>query len=211
MHNFEQISPGERLLYLRQSCGMSRTFFEKKYKISANTLKSYEANQRRISYNQAVLFTEIFNALGAGITDEFILSGVTYINSDDPSTVLSSFTEEFQIEREVNILKQSSPYLTFIKMCDDTMFPTYNCGDVLAGKTINNASLFERFIGKCCIIESESGEKVLRKILNTDQFFIHCAILNRMTKEKVEETQIIESKYIAHATRHWQVSELVYC
>lgn len=184
---------------------------KKKYKISANTLKAYETNQRRISYNQAVLLTEIFNTLGAGINDEFILNGITQIKSDDSPIILSSFTEEFQIEKEVNILKQSSPELAFIKMCDDTMFPTYKYGDILAGKKINNAQLFERFIGKCCIIESVSGEKVLRKILNTNMFCVHCAILNPMTKEKVEETQIIESKYIAHATRHWKVSELVYC
>ncbi len=179
--------------------------------MSSHTLKAYETNQRKISENQAIFFTEIFNTLGAGINDAFILTGSNHIKSDNAPIIFSSFSEEFQIEKEIDIIKQSSPDLAFIKICDDTMFPTYKYGDVLAGKKINNSKLFERFIGKCCIIESTTGEKVLRKILNTDTFCIYCAILNPMTKENINETHIIESTYIAQATRHWKVSELVCC
>ena len=179
--------------------------------MSAHTLKGYETNQRKISENQATFFTEIFNALGANISDAFILTGNNTIKLNNPPIFHSSFSEEFQIEKEIDIIKHASPDLAFIKICDDTMFPVYKYGDVLAGKKISNAKLFERFIGQCCIIESITGEKVLRKILNTDTFCIHCMILNPMTKENINETHIIESTYIAQATRHWKVSELVQC
>ncbi len=200
------VTPGERILSLREEFGLSRTEFQKKFGVNVDTLKSIELDRRSVTEEKAITFSQIFNHLGSDISPEYILTGEIEKNVSEH---VSSYIDDFVIEREIDLIKKISKNLVFMRICDDTMSPIFNYGDIVAGIKINNISLFKNFIGTLCIVETIIGEKILRKVVSNSNEYIECSLLSSNMQQDTHNNVTVKSKYIAQVSRHWLISDLV--
>ena len=115
---------GKRLRWLRKSAGMSRQQIEKKYKISANTIKVWESGKTEIGIIRLVNYLDVFKEHGISpsleslldfMTDNYQIK-VTPIKKDPISNL------SLQIEKDLQVVSNAvmSTIASVLKEKDET-------------------------------------------------------------------------------------------
>lgn len=209
---------GVRLKRLRNLTGLSRQDIEDKYKIPANTLRSWEdglntglteqgAKRMLIALRGENIRCSIGWLLnGTGNSPEGIASNLFQDNQihydNRSSTTLSPIKEENKnIQIEISTFCNLHTNATFLEITDDGMEPFYQNHDYVAGIMYHDDNILEA-VGKNCIIETKSGETYVRQLrLGKKSGHFNLICLNTQTTS--EEPAIYDVKLAYAAPVLW--------
>ena len=170
------LTSGERLRRARVLAGLTtRREFEKKYKISANTLQGWEQGKNPLSEKGAKRVIEAFKWEGLLCSIEWLIHGTGMPprpydmlnagvkNGVQKENVMSeqNIREEEVIYREKQLFKEQNVNSIILTIVDDAMEPYYHTGDHVGGVQVYNAEM-DRFIGNMCVVELENNVIVPR-------------------------------------------------
>lgn len=199
---------GHKIKELRKTLGFTRSAFEQEFGISRNTLKSIEYGVYKPNKNQSTILSNAFRSIGINVDPEFFLSDELSEHLSDNDFVIS-FSQEIDIEKEINLVKKQSPELVFVKMLGNEMCPFLNPGDVVAGIPAAKDK-WNQLEGKICIIENDMQIKCVRVVcyINEETDQAHCKTSNQQQEnyKKIEKINLIK---ISPVSRHWIVSNLI--
>lgn len=165
-------TPGERLRRARVLAGLTtRREFEKKHRISANTLQGWEQGKNPLSEKGAKRVVEAFTQEGLMCTPEWLLHGtgmpprpfemlrigvrpVTIASTNDVEDL--NLKEEEAIYKETQLFKELYPNAIVITITDDSMMPYFKEGDYVGGVQVRNDEL-PKFANQLCILELENN------------------------------------------------------
>ena len=163
------MTPGDRLKRARVLAGIStRREFEKKHKISANTLQGWEQGKNPLSEKGAKRVVQAFKWEGLICSIDWLLHGkgmpprpyemlsAGLKNTESPQMGELNLREEENIYKETQLFKQQNPNSIILTVADDAMEPYLNVGDYIGGIQIPNEHL-GRYTGNICILELENN------------------------------------------------------
>ena len=200
----ENLSPGQRLKYIRSMIRVSRSYMQEKYGLPEVTLKSWENGTTKLTQLGAQRCVEAYRNEGLIISEDWIMEGV---GLDPKSTVTVShyfatpMNSEFAIEddelamvRDANSFKESHPNAVIMIVSNDDMRPFYWPGDYVGGK-MRSCEEIERSINKDCIVHLKNGERFFRRLIknNLGGYNLTCLNPNEITAEPVLFNVDIES------------------
>jgi transcriptional regulator with XRE-family HTH domain len=209
------IERGKRLQSLRKKIGLTRLAFAEQTGMSANTLKALELGDRELTPQKALLFSNLFSGLfSVSLGEDAYEASFEYLYYGKKGHVNQETEQIFQenddlrIQNEITFL-MSNPAYAILKIRDDLMSPFYNIGDIVAGKKILNKNQFSSYQGHVCLLESDHGEILLRRIIKTENRRITSCLLNTKVDSSINIIEEIDTRSIAQAIWHWHLSELV--
>lgn len=202
------LSQGSRLRSLREQTGLTREKFSDIVGISPHTLKGWEAGKREITNQKALLLANIFRMLGVTTTPEMILHGTEVPQGSDQQDILTTLSEEDRINSEIEYFKKINSNYVLCKLSDGAMSPFFKEGDIIGGSKNYNASDFNIFQSRVCIIETHDDRKIVRKIMNVDKSKLDVCVLN-LEIPHVKPIETVQALSLALVTRHWRLSEIV--
>lgn len=162
---------GLRLIQLRKLTGMNRRSFARKYGFSESTLRSWEKGlQTGLPSKSAEIVINAFHNECVECSLQWLMTG----KGDKPSRsvnqnikkgkIKESPEEAFEtVDKEVDFFKKIHPEAQIYAVNDDSMLPNYKQQDVVAGIRHYNSDI-PKLIDKVCIVELETGAKLLRLI-----------------------------------------------
>jgi len=157
---------GGRIRLARNMLGFTRKKFEDVFKISVNTLQSWENGKNPLTQKGAKKLNQAFIQKGLLCSEEWLLDGegVAPMLMNEAIEFPSEILEDICILREIETFKAVNPDPIVIIISDNGMEPIYKIGDYVAGnKKINEEIL--SIIGENCIVETLQGDTFVRKIL----------------------------------------------
>lgn len=156
--------------------GLSRKDFEELLGISANTIQSWETPKKRgsgLTEKGAKRIASTIRKLNIACSYEWILTGVgngpilvgPMIQETQlpiPPPVDWGFAES--IQKEIAFFKSINQQAVVTAVTDNGMQPFFSMGDYVGGrKTILED--YSGFVGKNCIIETDDGLVLIRRLL----------------------------------------------
>lgn len=206
---------GARLRNLRKKTGLTRLAFAEQTGISPHTLKALEHGERELSAQKALLFSNLFSTLFSVSLGEDAheasfdcLYYGTKNEVPEETKLTTDLGDEERLQKDIHFFTTHSSYMG-LKITDDLMSPFYNAGDFVGGKKISNKNQFFLYQGQICIIEALNGNKILRRIIKSDDQKITSCILNTGTGQVTPIVEEIEARSLAQAIWHWHLSERV--
>lgn len=206
---------GKRLKTLRNMCGLTIQEFAKKYGVGASTLKYWEsARSEGLSPKGAKKIIEAMLQEGVYSTFTWLMYGIGIhpqildVQKSSAQKHLramnSTYDEEIAIAKEVNLfLKNSTEAITLV-VFDDAMEPLYSIGNTIGGIRVHGSEMVTA-TGKDCIVETENGEILCRKLTrgNEPDTFHLCA-LSYLTTVFPPNLYDVKLKSVAPIIRIWK-------
>lgn len=173
---------GERLRRARILAGITtRREFEKKYRISANTLQGWEQGKNPLSKKGAKRIIEALKAEGVICSLEWLMSGAgvpprqfeinnqDIVSAHDFENFLNhlNLQEEQAIYQELQSFKSHNPNPIIITVPDDAMMPQFHSGDYIGGIRLNKAEDIAAHLGEACIVEL-ADHTILPRYIHAD-------------------------------------------
>lgn len=147
---------GQRLYYLRRRCRLTRKEIENNFKISANSLKTWEDDSRRIKKENLNKLLEIYKSYGVVSSEEWVLG------LDDqfiPFDLNKEVGEDSYILKEMKSFEAFYAHSRVVQVTDDYMHPWISKGDYAGGIKVDST-----FINKPCIVETKDFGTLVRII-----------------------------------------------
>lgn len=156
---------GERLRRARILAGIStRREFEKKYKISANTLQGWEQGKNPLSKKGARRVIEALKSEGLLCSVEWLMDGTGMpprpfeilqggLTQPNGEIAQTNIEEEQAIYNELQIFKAQNPNPIIITVSDDSMEPQFHTGDYIGGIQLRKPEQINQYLGQVCIVE----------------------------------------------------------
>lgn len=171
----EHQARAKRVWGLRQVTGLSRREFAKRYGVAAGTLQNWEdPNGNGLSEKGAYRLVNALKTSGVYCNVEWLMHGVgdpphAAETIPSPATLAlkddlpASKYEQAALKAELQLFCSHYPEAIYFQVTDDSMLPTYQQGDFVAGIRVyqNNIS---QLIGQDCIILLSTGEQLLRRL-----------------------------------------------
>lgn len=205
---------GKRVRIAITLCGMKLPAFGKKYKISFSHLYAIEKGERSLNKKTAERIASGVRQEGYSCTLKWLLTGedspplkggLKIAESEESNTLLSVLSPELKIMKETSFFQQL--YNNSIVSCvlDNGMEPFYAMGDYVGGLFAEN---FKDAVGKDCIIITEEGDQLVRRLLKGSKrgyYTLFC--VNPFTKESppilFDHTIKTVAPIIWHRRRHY--------
>lgn len=209
------IERGKRLQSLRKKVGLTRLAFAEQTGMSANTLKALELGDRELTPQKALLFSNLFSglfsvSLGEDAYEasfEYLFYGKKGGSGQQKESVIQE-NDDLRMQNEINFLISNPSYMV-LKIQDDLMSPFYNEGDIVGGKKIINKNQYSLYQGHVCIMESDDGDMILRRIIKADNRKITTCLLNANVNQNINIVEDYDVRSIAQAIWHWHLSQIV--
>jgi len=162
---------GDRLRRARVLAGLTtRREFEKKHKISANTLQGWEQGKNPLSEKGAKRVVEAFKWEGLICSVNWLIhgtgmpprpydmlnAGIKGQSGKDNILSQANINEEEIIYRETQFFKKQNMNSIVLTIADDAMEPYYQIGDYIGGIQIHNNDM-DKYVGNICIIELKNN------------------------------------------------------
>ena len=162
---------GKRLRRARILAGLTtRREFEKKYKISANTLQGWEQGKNPLSEKGAKRVIEAFKYEGLLCSVEWLMNGtgmpprpfelvqagIKESYRADSTITDFNLREEEAIYKEMQTFKERVGNSIILAIADDAMESYYAIGDYIGGSRIFGEEI-KQYIGNTCIVELENN------------------------------------------------------
>lgn len=193
---------GDRLKFIRNFLGQSRSEFSTYFNLSINTLKSQESNVLPLTEKSAGKIVQALLKKGVPCSRNWLLSGegnpefVNLISTQESLSDLKieSFKQEQAISYEIQTFKKHNPHPIVVIISDDALLPHYEVGDYVGG--IEQADNFYKLYGKVCIITTPEGETFVR-VLHAGQlkhsFTLLCSNPQTILKEPIMHVKNIQT------------------
>lgn len=173
---------GERLRRARILAGIStRREFEKKYRVSANTLQGWEQGKNPLSKKGAKRIIEALKIEGLICSLEWLMHGagvpprpfeMSIMETSSETDLENLFSqlnlqEEQAIYQELQTFKSHNPNPIIITISDDAMAPLYRVGDYVGGVRLSKPEDIQQHIGEPCIVEL-ADHTILPRVIHAD-------------------------------------------
>lgn len=195
---------GERLRQFRERTGLPRAYFEEKFGISQSSIRAWEVGVNALSEKKAAHLARIFTFLGVKVGVKDLMYGEELTQPPKPQDRRENFLDQAaQIYLEIDFFKKNVFNYSLLKVPDLCMYPHFLEGDMVGGiKTHFQPDI----LGKFCIIETEKGDRKLRKIIENKHENIFLVGLTNMD-EKTSEPPLeeIHLEAMAPVTRIWRL------
>ena len=159
-----------RARYLRESLGISRPKFAKRYKITLSSLQGWEDKKYGgLPESGANKLVESFKAEGIHtLTIEWLMYGVgndpflqmEHLKLEEPGAIYQ-ITEQKRIEQELYTFHKLNKNGVDLVISDDRMLPYVAKGDYVAGRWLSEEKM-DHGIGLFCIIQLLTGKLFAR-------------------------------------------------
>lgn len=169
-------TPGDRLRLIRRELNLSREEIEKRFGLSAETLKAWENGKVGLTEKGMKRCVALFRDLGILVTREWLMNGEgldprlgrgiedLFRNPEASLQEDGPLPDDLELLlREVEFFKHSSPNATVMLVTGEEMLPKFAPGDYVGGR-LKTAEYFEQAIGKDCIVITKAGDKYLRRV-----------------------------------------------
>lgn len=173
----------ERFRYARNLTGLSRCELSEKHSISAHTVQSWEYGKTNPTKRSAKNFCSALMAEGVLCTEEWLLYGQGEGPQMLTSQRYSPQANNWAVLMEIEAFKNLNPQGMVVLVRDDALEPYYLQGSYVGGID-RGASHIERAINQICIVETSSGDTLVRKVLRgqtPNKFTLAC--VNPLTSE----------------------------
>lgn len=202
----EQQERGKRITELRKQTKQSRRVFAEKYGLSENTLKAWEQGvQGGLTEKGAKTLVQIFRREGLPCSLEWLLNGKRLpidVAVKSNKQVFNEFISgKNALAEEMALYKKCHPNAVFMTIEDDSMLPTYEMGDMIAGIPIPQKD-FLLAVNLICIVETEDEEKLVRRVVPGNQpnsFHLYCTNL----ESRMERPILYDVGLISIAPVNW--------
>jgi transcriptional regulator with XRE-family HTH domain len=185
---------GARLKILRSMCGLSQKKFAAKYNIPTITYNCWEADINIPSTKGLDKCFKGFVSEGIDASMEWLLTGTG--PSPKKNTALSKEeSKDYEIPMdfftEIAFLKDQYKNFESFFVNDNSMHPSYISGDIVGGRKLNH-SKYETLVGQDCIIYTNKGDTLLRKMMQDESLQIIFVPINLHSCFKVIQSAQIE-------------------
>ena len=192
----------ERVRQVRELTGLRRRSFALKHGIPNSSLQNWEdLKANGLTERGARRFVKALESEGIFCSIEWLLYGIgagpqqgnaqTSLNQNaDHPQLISHTAQQANIEKEIALFHQHNVDQTIdYTVSDDAMSPTFVPGDRVAGRVHSHDQL-HRLDGLDCIVQTASGEQLLRRLKSAGQnrFHLHC--INPNAKAPTEVTVV---------------------
>lgn len=213
-------SAGDRLRRARILAGIAtRREFEKKYKISANTLQGWEQGKNPLSKKGAKRVIEAFKTEGLICSLEWLINGTgvpprpfEMVNGKITSEAdLTNFfqninlQEEQAIYEELQAFKTHNPNPIIITVSDNAMEPQFHKGDYIGGIRFTRSEDIYPYLGQPCIIEL-ADHTIIPRVIHADEQGYTLSCTNFQTT--IPPLNIFNTKIISAAPILWHRKKL---
>ena len=146
--------------------GLDRVQMEIRHQIKEASLQKWEYGQSNITPKNITRLVSVALEHSIECTPEWLISGSGHppktiqLNNLSPT---SETSEEDNFLKDIAYFKSSYPDGLTLFISDNSMAPTYQNGDFVAGNTVDLNNL-KNYLDFVCIVETEDGKKRLRKI-----------------------------------------------
>lgn len=193
----KQLTPSERLKYIRKLLGATRAYFQDKYDLPEITLKSWEGGRVKLSSSAISRCVEIYRKEGLIVSEDWILEGIgldpviqssisDYFLSSEPIENNLYRDDETLMMRDAHMFKESHPNAVIMLVSSDEMEPYYKSGDYIGGK-VRSGTDVETALNKNCIVFLGNGERFFRRLIKNSSggYNLVCLNPNPLTSEPV--------------------------
>lgn len=210
----EEKDCGKRVRIAITMCGMKFPAFGKKYKISFSHLYAIEKGERLLNKKTAERIANGVRQEGYACTARWLLTGndnppikdkIKTNEMGEDEALLSTLSPEIKVMKEAAFFRKL--YVDSIVSCmlDDGMEPFYSIGDYIGGCFAKN---IKDTIGKDCIITTQDGEELIRRLLKGSKPGVYTLMcLNPFTKVNppilFDRTIKAVAPVIWHRRRHY--------
>ncbi|MGB6976024.1 MAG: helix-turn-helix transcriptional regulator [Gammaproteobacteria bacterium] len=225
-----QQTPHQRLKYIRKIIiRLSRKEIQKKYGLSATTLKAWENGVAKLTKNALEKCREIYRQEGLPLEKNWVLLGkgtppqaaaLTLERYKDYQYIVETLREnnrfiirdghhllpylqsdEICMAREANIFKELYPDAVVLFVAGDEMLPKFRPGDYVAGR-LRYGSEIETAINRECIVRLPDGSDILRYLVGGRMAGrYNLGVLN--VNSKTDEPTLFNVEIIAAAPIIW--------
>lgn len=165
------VSSGDRVKRARILAGITtRKEFEKKHKISANTLQGWEQGKNPLSKKGAHRIIDSLKKEGLICSPDWLLTGegmpprsyeslhsdADTMENNNHTLIEKNLQEEEIIYQEAQYFKQHNNNAIVISITDNAMEPYFSKGDYIGGIRITNKNISD-YVGHICIVELENN------------------------------------------------------
>jgi transcriptional regulator with XRE-family HTH domain len=170
----DKAARGERLKRLRGMANLSRNRIADEYGISADTQKNWELGRHAgLTERGATRILEALKKGGIQCSLGWLLNGTgappIILSEQDKALGLSEQRKPYAVlPISVQIFCEQHPNAVYMRVEDDGMEPNYFKGDYVAGERYYQGNI-QKTIGKYCIVETQMGQTLLRRIRQGDQ------------------------------------------
>ncbi len=205
---------GKRLKILRKMSDLSREKMEEKYRISANTIQSWEAAKAGGLTNKgAERIISAFHTEGISCSVDWLLYGIgsppmlrtaeRYLIHETAHTNYSTIglPEDKAIIQELQTFRTLNLNTLDTLVNDNGMLPYYCPGDYVAGNRRTGDAILQ-LVGRNCVVEMATNEILLRRIQRCNHlgsYTLSC--INPDTS--VRQPTLYEQKLISAAPIIW--------
>lgn len=191
-------TPGKRILFLRNLCGLTRKDFQEKYQIPIGTIRLWE-DTKKIKEKAADRFLSALHQEGIECTRDWIVSGkgqipsindFYHIKSTDVSILGDNFDEDIAIEISYLQRKFGNAFISMV-VNDDSNHPFLSVGDYVGGLLGKNKN---ELINQLCIVEAATGIILIRQLIasaHSDQ--LHLKAFNPNIEFPISYNQTIKN------------------
>lgn len=198
---------GQRIRYLREKAGLSRSQFSMKFGISPSTLRSYESGDAPIPDIKITLFKNIFKEIGFEL-DRFPTKTEAIVGKENTPSI-SLNLNDINIKREVDFFKSTNLDFILYTVTNDHMYPIFNPGDILGGTKNSDKNSFMKFSGAICIVIDTDNEKFIGRIIDVKKDSVFISPCNHSDARSYPFTEVKNALAIAQVTRHWCLNGMV--
>lgn len=189
---------------------LSRATLERKYGISASTLRHWEeAYGTGLTEDGAKQMVNIYQKEGIHCTIAWLLEGkgsvpVIIKKVENILTATRSSNPSETIDKECHFFKSCHAEAIVFSVKDDAMAPFYLPGDIVGGVRHYQQTMLD-LVGEDCIIEAKSGDIYLRR-LQKSTIADHFNLFALNPNTRIERPYLYDSEIIAAApvVRIWR-------
>jgi len=214
---------GDRLRRARILAGIpTRREFEKKYRISANTLQGWEQGKNPLSRKGAKRIIEALKIEGLICSLEWLINGTgvpprpfemthtEFTSSTDLENLFNAMNlqEEQAIYQELQTFKSHNPNAIIITVSDNAMEPQFRTGDYIGGVRLTKPEDIQLYLGQACIVEL-ADHTIIPRYIHTDQesntYTLSCTNFQSITPP----LNIFNARILSAAPILWHRKKLV--
>ena len=203
MHNIM----GQRIRYLREKSGLSRSEFSLKFGISSSTLRAYEMGNKPLPETKQVFFRNIFKDLGFEI--ELPFTGSQNIGGNETALTINFDKNDLSIKREIDFFKKENPDYLLYTINNTFMYPILNIGDIIGGIKCSCEETYINFCGAICIVSDIDNEKFVGRIINVNKNTVFISPYNFTDASNLPFIEIKNVSSLTQVTRHWCLNNII--
>ncbi len=216
------IECGKRIKLARHLANLTRQDMLLHYGINPHTLHAWEKGANGLTEENAQKLFEVFQQRGLLISKAWLLYGedprialsdIEAVNQSHSSVTgvmadILNVRADFKILEEIEYFQSHNAKAISTMIADEALMPLFAMGDYVGGIQCFDAVAFKTLVGSFCIISSQAGEVLVRKIVQHQKGLVfRIAGINPLAALNSPDYFDCAIQAAAPISRHWHVGQ----